>query len=362
MWQVLMLLPALQPWARLGAPSPAPRLVCRTRVSAHPVCVGATRGAAATMSTAGAVNDAIAKADDSETILGTVAEQGDRLTPVNIVTALHRIGRIEKRRRASREVILRDKRFELLLDQTVAKSAEFSPRAVTDVLWSCATLHHWPPLLLKPVLTRVAAHLDAAAFEPHHLSILSWSFGTLGCKPVKLLEKLEALAAPRIGEMSPQNCANLLWGFAKLRQPADTLVPALAASLKSSGLIASFKPVEAADLAYGLGMLADAETAGPLLAELSGRARATDALDSFSSRHLVTLLWGFARFGIQPPRGALDEWAAQIRQAHAVQPMLRTDQKNLARSLERLGHEEMVASVLGGGEGEEASMICGPTI
>ena len=55
-------------------------------------------------------------------------------------------------------------------------------------------------------------------------------------------------------ELSPQNCANLLWGFAKLRQPSAELLPVVAARLES-GLLDECKPVEVSDLAYAAAVI-----------------------------------------------------------------------------------------------------------
>merc|ERR1712232_475138 len=93
------------------------------------------------------------------------------------------------------------------------------------------------------------------AFEAQHLSTVVWALAKLECKPVRLLERIEAQAVSRLPGMSMQNYANLLWGFATLKyRPVDLLLP-LSSALVGSGLIAAAKPVEVADTAYALSTL-----------------------------------------------------------------------------------------------------------
>ena len=80
-----------------------------------------------------------------------------------------------------------------------------SARGVSDVLWSYATLQHWPPTLLTPVLTALSNQLDSEAqLEGKHLSISVWAIARLECKPTRLLERIELLAIPRLGNMNVQ--------------------------------------------------------------------------------------------------------------------------------------------------------------
>jgi hypothetical protein len=270
----------------------------------------------------GSINQLLVNAGEKETVLGLVTEYKGLMNAVNIATSLHRLASLEKKNRAERDALLRDPRFEALLDAVVKRAEEFTPRQTADLLWSFATLRHWPPMLLKPLLLRVVHHLDRNSFAPHQLSIVTWAFATLECKPVRAPRRcpaiLVALAQPRharappqaaaaprrahnarrqhadrhstpplspsppscacssqhhgarllserpsppliqvnllvtiekqaeraCDNFNPQNCANLLWGFAKLQQPTATLVPAVAKRLNAKGLLLQCKPVE----------------------------------------------------------------------------------------------------------------------
>ena len=122
------------------------------------------------------------------------ASQLDSSHAVNVATALHRLAVINKRRRAGRDALLRDARFEKLVGAVAEHAADFNARAVADVLWSFATLQHWPPTLLTPVLTSVSVQLEADSFQAQHLSTMVWALAKLECKPVRLLEQMEAQA------------------------------------------------------------------------------------------------------------------------------------------------------------------------
>lgn len=61
---------------------------------------------------------------------------------------------------------------------------------------------------------------------------------------VNLLVAIEKQAELACSSFNPQNCANLLWGFAKLGQPTGTLLPAIAKRLKTKDLYLQCKPVE----------------------------------------------------------------------------------------------------------------------
>lgn len=347
-------------WLGLLLPSPrAPAALALPRVAAAPRCAGAGEPSAVqpepvggpigalvdavAASRCGAINQRLVEASGRDAVLALTTESAKLMNAVNVATAMHRLATLEKKRRAERDVLLRDPRFEALLDSVVGRAAEFNARQTADVLWSCATLRHWPPLLLKPLLLRVVYHLERQTFEPHHLSVMSWAFATLECKPVRLLEDIDRQACAVSRELSPQNCANLLWGFAKLRQPSAELLPVVAARLES-GLLDECKPVEVSDLAYAAAVMGTAgegscepQQAKELLAALATRALPHTCLPRFSSRQLVTLVWAHARLGVQPPQETLDAWRQAMRAAVDQRPLQKADRQSLEASLGKLG-------------------------
>ena len=172
--------------------------------------------AAIEASKAGAINNKLVHTTSADAVLKLTVQHASHLNSVNAATALHRLAQHLKKARSQRDRLLRDARFEELLQTTAERMAHCSPRSVSDVLWAFATLQHWPPEMLKPVLTQVATHLESHAFEAQHLALIAWAFAVLGLKPVRLLEQIELNAVAQLRSFNHQNCANLLWGFAKL--------------------------------------------------------------------------------------------------------------------------------------------------
>ena len=229
--------------------------------------------------------------------------------------------------------MLRDQRFSALVD-IAADCMEYSnPRSVSDMMWAFATLQHWPPTMLKP-LTRMAAHLEAGAFEAQHLSLITWSFAILELKPTKLLERIEECSISQLKDLSQQNCANLLWGFAKLNYKPEKLLPKITSKMSDALFLSRMKPVEISDAAFAIAVIGSKDGQGRVNGTTAARATPDDLMHSFSSRQLVTLTWAFARMATRPAQ--LDLWVARIREEHERVPMLAQDQKkNIKAALGR---------------------------
>ena len=293
--------------------------------------------AAITASQAGAINSQIVKTTDAEAVLSLTQKHHERLNSVNAATALHRIAQHLKRNRASRDRVLRDSRFLALIDTAAERAPQCNPRSVSDMLWAFATLQHWPPSMLKPLLTRVAIHLEANAFEAQHLALIVWAFAVLELKPVKLLERIEQCAVSQLKSLNQQNCANILWGFAKLNYKPETLLPHITAKMAKPDFLSHMKPVEISDASFGLALVGSSDAQGPLMAALAGRVTPDHLLPSFTSRQLVTLTWAFAKMNTRPTE--LGHWLERVKADHAQQPLLAQDQKNIKAALGRFDED-----------------------
>lgn len=125
--------------------------------AATPVNDWAGLPAAIKASKCGAINHQIVKAADFDSVLTLVRQKRTELNSVNVATALHRVAIHTKRNRADRDRMLRDPRFISLLDSVQECAPECNPRSVSDVMWAFATMQHWPPTMLKPMLTQVTS-------------------------------------------------------------------------------------------------------------------------------------------------------------------------------------------------------------
>ena len=301
-------------------------------------------------------NKQLLAAEDSEAVLRLVDASIGEFKAHEVATALHRVAALNKVGRARRDALLRDRRFESLLDAAVERAPQLSARCVADVLWSLATLGELPARMLMPVLTSVAAHLEKGDFQGSHLSTIVWSLAKLETKPVKLLQRIEeqvvsapaagkgagdgaaAEPAPRLEGMSMQNCANLLWGFAKLNYQPATVLPHVADALLLPGMLESAKHVEVADLGFALGVVARPGECRELLQALAARAAPETTLRYLSSRQICKLIDTFARLDAtaELPEGLLDAWIGIVRVAHAETPLMARDARLLEGSLKKL--------------------------
>ena len=208
-------------------------------------------------------------------------------------------------------------------------------------------------------------HLQKAAFEAQHLSLIAWALAVLECKPVRprppssiphptparfaqyplawcvarwqvrLLEQMEQLTLKQLQSFNTQNCANLLWGFATLNYTPSALLPKMSEKLADPLFLAKIKPVEVADSAFAIAAVGSAEAQAPLMRALASRAEPQTLLSNFSSRQLVTLTWSFARLGLEPTQLTL--WIEEIQSAHAQQPLLAQDQQRIEEALDHFG-------------------------
>jgi len=294
--------------------------------------------AAIQASKCGAINHQIMQQKEFNALLEYVSSKQAELNSVNVATAIHRLAVQTKRDRPGRDKMLRDPRFVSLLDAAMERAPQFNPRSVSDIMWGCATMQHWPPSMLKPMLTQIAVHLKTASFEAQHLSLVVWALAVLQCKPTVLLDQIEVQAIRQLSDFNMQNCANIAWGFAKLNHRASgQLLPAVTEAIQRPGLLSASKPVEVSDLAFAVAVLGDAERDSSLLEQLAARASPGGVLDKFSSRQLITMLWAFARLKTAPPAGSLERWVSILQGAHEARPLLEADARNLRRALEALG-------------------------
>lgn len=279
-------------------------------------------------------------ARDNGAVLTLVKNNAD-CTVVHLAAAMHKLAVINKKRRAGRDALLRDTRFENLIGSIMERAKELDAASTADVLWSSATLQHWPATMLTPILTAVNTQLDAKTFEAKHLSSMTWALAKLQTKPVKLLEKIEAQAIPLLSSMDMHNCANLLWGFATLRYPPKELLQPMVTSMIDRGIISGAKPVEVADLSTALSVLAKPGEHAELLLTLANRAAPDGCLEGFSSRQIVKLLSVYTKLEAvaQLPEGRLDQWVLSVRKAHGETPLMARDANDLEDALNANGIE-----------------------
>jgi len=279
----------------------------------------------------------LTRSKSTKGVLNLVEKNTHALNAANCATALHQLAVINKHQRAGRDALLRDARFEQLLRSMIDRSSELTARSVSDVLWSLATLQHWPSWMLVPVLTVLNSELDKGAFEARHMATATWALGKLETKPVRLLEKIETQVKPQLGALDNTKIAQLMWGFAALKYRPPTLLPELA-TVVTDEMIRGALPVEISSLAFAVGEFAQPHENDDLLLTLARGASPDAALPRFSSRQLVTMLDVYAKLDAasQLPSGLLDAWVLAVRTAHEARPLMAQDARTLEAALASL--------------------------
>ena len=69
---------------------------------------------------------------------------------------------------------------------------------------------------------------------------------------------IEACALKNLGAFNSQNCANLLWGLAKLQYQPTKLLGPICEKMAQPQFLQQMKPVEVSDAAFALALLGKA--------------------------------------------------------------------------------------------------------
>ena len=85
---------------------------------------------------------------------------------------------------------------------------------------------------------------------------------------MRLLERIEELTLHNLPSFNTQNCANVLWGFAKLNYVPSALLPAISTQLAEVSFLAEMKPVEISDVAFAIALVGSREEHEPLMVRM----------------------------------------------------------------------------------------------
>jgi len=93
---------------------------------------------------------------------------------------------------------------------------DIKPQEISNSLWAYAKIS-CPYHALFMALADVACEKDFWQFKPQELSNTVWAFATSLIRHNLLFEKVAKVAIAKRSELLPQNCANILWAYAKLQ-------------------------------------------------------------------------------------------------------------------------------------------------
>ncbi|CAG9463319.1 unnamed protein product [Pedinophyceae sp. YPF-701] len=191
-----------------------------------------------------------------EDVLEVAAQHMDGFDEVNVATALHRLGKLARPRRAGRTV-RSDPVFARLLGHVRRRAPAMSERQLSNILWGLAALGWgerddddarvvedvlgalrgkvgecgqqelanvvwalatmgWRDAGAMRAVAREVARRDMRGFAPQAMSNLAWGFATLDVRDDELFGVLAAEVAERARVFEPQAVSNTMWAFSAL--------------------------------------------------------------------------------------------------------------------------------------------------
>mmetsp|Transcript_20318 Transcript_20318/g.63830 ORF Transcript_20318/g.63830 Transcript_20318/m.63830 type:complete len:724 (-) Transcript_20318:284-2455(-) len=189
---------------------------------------------------------------------------------------------------------------ELRTSRTNPPAATAQPQNVANFVWAVAKVLPGggpSPDARRRLFATVAAvsieHIDQ--FNPQELGNVVWAFATAREPAETLLDAVADVAGRKLPRFIPQNLANVAWAYATAgrgRTPRDVgFFEAIAA--ESRRRLADFKPQELTNLAWAF---ATAGLPAPDLFEALA-AEASRRLDAFSDQGIANLAWAFSTSG-----------------------------------------------------------------
>ncbi|TYH68109.1 hypothetical protein ES332_D06G236500v1 [Gossypium tomentosum] len=152
------------------------------------------------------------------------------LSPLNIATALHRIAKnMEKVSMPStrRLAFTRQREMSMLIGIAMTALPECSAQGVSNIAWALSKIGG--DMLFLSEMDRVAevALAKVAEFNSQNVANIAGAFATMRHSALDLFEGLAKRAADIIHSFHEQELAQMLWTFASLYEPADTLLQAI---------------------------------------------------------------------------------------------------------------------------------------
>jgi len=109
--------------------------------------------------------------------------------------------------------------FQSLAGELVGQAMELKPQEISNTLWTFAKSRFSHAPLFEALGSAAASGHTIWRFKPQELSNTVWAFATLGLQHPNLFTKASGVVVRRSRELIPQNVANLLWAYCKLKLP-----------------------------------------------------------------------------------------------------------------------------------------------
>ncbi|XVF24462.1 hypothetical protein REPUB_Repub13aG0130000 [Reevesia pubescens] len=192
------------------------------------------------------LNKAIIEARTAEEVLEITAEMimavgkglsPSPLSPLNIATALHRISKnMEKvsMLNTRRLAFARQREMSMLIGIAMSALPECSAQGISNISWALSKIGG--DLLFLSEMDRVAevALTKVKEFNSQNVANIAGAFATMRHSAPDLFVELAKRASVIIHSFHEQELAQLLWAFASLYEPADTLLQAMDTVFKNA--------------------------------------------------------------------------------------------------------------------------------
>ncbi|KAL2922426.1 RAP domain-containing protein chloroplastic [Bienertia sinuspersici] len=185
------------------------------------------------------LNRTIVDAQTAEEVLEVVSEMiisvgkglsPSPLSPLNVATAIHRIAKnMEKvsMMETRRLGFARQREMSMLVGIAMTALPECSAQGISNIAWALSKIGG--ELLYMTEMDRVAeiAMTKVGEFNSQNVANVAGAFASMRHSAPDLFSELSKRGSEIIHTFHPQELAQLLWAFAFLNEPADTLLDAL---------------------------------------------------------------------------------------------------------------------------------------
>jgi len=230
------------------------------------------------------LNEELRICEFCEDILDIVQDEAGNFNHVNASTALLKIAKLSSSlHQAARQEVLRDPRFDRLMEVVRLLAVDMRPRELCSVMQSLVYLRYQSYSTMKAVM--LASQFHVADFNHRDASSMVWAMASLKVSdvPVRLVKQLIQVASDQLDEMAPQGVSMMLWGLATLE----------------------YKPKK-----QFLDLVME---------------RVSRDVEAFAERPvaLVNTLWGMAKLGYYPRRALVSTMRHYTKTAENAQELLR---------------------------------------
>lgn len=129
-----------------------------------------------------------------QTVLAVVRDVGCYMSPVNLATAMHRLGRLARAARATRpnlpQQLCQHPQYRFMLQRAEESISSMSPRAVANFLWGMAAMGDNKNTGIVLRLGQRLMELDPRDLKTQELSNVVWGLATLEVHMPQLLDRM----------------------------------------------------------------------------------------------------------------------------------------------------------------------------